>query len=304
MPPNEPEGMTIAAYDCHPNLRRLAAIASLAWALSAGCDLETTPATPVDTESASDAFEDATDAVDTWEPVEIGGSCDAPEECVDEGLCIGNPNGVFSCMRTCDTPWARCEDGSICTPVGNGSQVCYTGGAGEPGTSCQSNLQCDDGLLCVGVNDEEFSCLPGCHVREGGCSADQYCKPLSEEPRGYCRSTVGARCADPMWACARELQCSTELPAAAAANFPDGYCTDSCESNGDCPSGVCRTYPGTDVSMCFATCEYDAACRLTDPYTCLEADDCTAQPDAAGCDAFRDGEALCVPPDLQSWPDE
>jgi len=282
-------------------LARLSAVATLAAILSTSCDLGTAPAAPENTDSSSDTVVHDTDAVDTWEPVEIGGSCDAPGECVHEGLCIGNPNGVFTCMQTCDDPWSRCEGGSICTPVGNGSQVCYTGGAGEPGTSCNSNLQCDDGLLCVEVDDGNFECLPGCHVDLGGCSENEFCKPLSGAPRGYCRSKLGARCDDPEWSCANELQCSTDFPAEAAAAFPDGYCTKSCETDDDCSSGVCRTYPGTDVTLCFATCEYEAACRLADAYGCLEPDDCSSQARAEECNDFRDDASPCVPSDLLDW---
>lgn len=267
-----------------------------------GCDLEHPPPPPGDAEVGTDATTDATDTADADELSPVGGSCDSPGECVDGALCIGNSIGVFTCMRKCDEKWTKCEDGSLCTPVGNGSLVCYTGGANPPGTSCQNQLQCDDGLLCVGLqNQDEFNCLPGCHVRKGGCSSTDFCKPLPEPPRGYCRSYVGARCGDASNSCAAGLKCSTSF-ARLTGKFPGGYCTQECSDDGDCGDGaVCRTYPGTDLDMCFSTCEYDADCRLTDAYSCLEPDDCAAQARSEDCEAFRGGASLCVDSELRDW---
>lgn len=245
------------------------------------------------------------DADGGLETREVGESCDAPEQCVEGSSCIGNPDGEYTCMNYCDDVWTFCENGSVCTPVANGSPICYTGGTSDRRSRCQSNLDCQSGLLCVGVPDETHYCLGACHAEEGGCGDHQRCKPFGSSGKGYCRHVVGDRCSGSN-NCADALTCSSTLAPAVRQKFPGGYCTTSgCESDGDCPGeAVCRTYPDTSISMCFGPCEDDPDCRLTDRYACLDKQFCDVSSGGAGkCNAFRDGADFCVPTDLQSWDD-
>jgi len=51
-------------------------------------------------------------------------------------------------------------------------------------------------------------------------------------------------------------------------DFPNGYCSRSCNSDSDCPSGsVCPT-SGKGDGDCMQTCAGDADCRLTEGYFC------------------------------------
>jgi len=280
----------------------VAALVGVCTLLVGSCDLEESSAPTRDAASDRDSAPNPEDGTDSDDPAAIGSPCDGPGECVEGARCIGNANGVFSCMRTCDEPWARCEDGSLCTPVDSGERVCYTGGASAAGTTCQSNLQCDDGLLCVSVDGNDFYCLPGCHLQLGGCSSEEFCRPLAD-PRGYCRDRVGSRCGQTGRSCPEGLECSSMLEPAVAEAFPNGYCTRSCSGDRDCPSGAeCRSLPEADTDVCLSTCDFDAECRLTSSYTCLESDDCASEVDSSGCEELRDGESLCVPPQLRDWP--
>ena len=269
------------------------------------CDLGDQTA---DTDVSPDAGDTTTDADPdgdgpTIQTKEVGDECNAPEQCVEGSSCIGNPDGEYTCMAFCEDVWTFCEDGSVCTPVANGSPICYTGGALTRGSKCDSNLDCQPGLLCVGVPDNPHYCIDACHADEGGCDANEHCRAFGSSGKGYCRHNVGDRCSGP-GTCTEGLACSSQLDPAVRNNFAGGYCTASgCESDADCPGeAVCRTYPNTSISMCFGPCDDDTDCRLTDHYACLDQSACDNSSGAPSkCNDFRDGKTFCVPADLRTW---
>lgn len=257
-------------------------------------------------DAAGDAAPDGSEDAESFSPREVGVTCNARGECVENASCIGNPFDDYQCMRHCDEHWTLCPDGSVCTPTASGDPICYTGGAARYGEQCQSNLHCSSGLLCIGLEVEQCGqncfCLEACHTGQGGCADDEFCKAFGGSGKGYCRSRVGARCntsAD----CRDDLTCSTEFDAPIPSQFPGGYCsTSECEDDSDCPSDAkCRTYPETEISVCLATCAMEPDCRLTDNYTCLTESHCEQTANPADCKGFRDGANLCVPPALTTW---
>ena len=233
---------------------------------------------------------------------EVGQSCNSPNDCLGDASCIGNPDGDYSCMKNCENVWSLCADGAVCTPVANGSPICYIGGPTPRGETCRSNLDCAPGLLCVGTNEEPHYCVEACHADSGGCSGEDFCMEFGNSGKGYCRHQVGAAC-DNSSECRGDLVCTTGLDAPVSNRFPSGYCTKSgCKNDDDCPGAArCRTYPETSISICFSPCEYPSDCRLAGQYACLDRQECSQSGGADACNAFRDGDDFCVPVDLRSW---
>jgi hypothetical protein len=201
-------------------------------------------------------------------------------------------------MATCDEHWRLCADGSVCTPLRNGSAVCFTGGAGSERDECVFNTDCAPGLLCFGTSAEAY-CLSACHELDPACGPDQICRTRSSG-KGYCRDALGAPC-EASADCAGSLGCTTEeLDTGEQELFPSGYCAlFDCETNSDCPGdSVCRPLGAGDSArrLCLDVCASDADCRFHQGYRCLGAASCEGSDSPESCEARFGPLTLCALP--------
>lgn len=266
-----------------------------------GCFGDDTPPAggDVGVDASADAGADAADAQP--QGIAVGESCHGPAECVEGASCIGTDQpDEFVCMKNCDEVDRICDDGSVCSPrLGAAEPICFIGGSTPRGQRCEDNLDCVPGTRCFGVNGERY-CLEACHELDPGvCPEGTHCQIVSDSGKGLCRSDLGAACqADSE--CTGELSCSADLGAPLADMLPSGYCTAvDCTTDADCPDrGVCRTLPGSDQPLCMYTCGSDADCRFNQDYRCVDERYCQQVDNPDGCQAFRDGEDICFPVQL------
>lgn len=226
--------------------------------------------------------------------VPVGDSCAGPGECVTDALCVGNPQGEFRCMATCPAPYTLCAGGAVClsSSVGD-SSICYTGGTQSQGNPCQTNLDCDDGNLCIG-RDDLFLCHQACGIDED-CEADERCRMLDTGSR-VCENKVGRKCTSSAECPDAEQSCTTEVDPDYLVALPGGLCTfTECEGT-SCPEGsVCLRLPGAPGAVCMPDCDDDSDCRFTSGYRCRNAEQCPAFDDELGCrDAIGDS-TVCLP---------
>lgn len=235
---------------------------------------------------------------DTGAPADIGGGCAGPTDCVEGALCIGNPKDEYTCMRICPRAGRLCEDGSVCAPVTGAPGVCYLGGFRARGAECESNLQCEPGLVCAGVDDNELHCLEACHIDDGGCEEDEFCRTFEGSRKGVCRTRVGAPC-DSAANCPADLAC---VQTVGETPFANGYCSRGCSTEADCPHQAhCRRPPGEKQGVCLAPCTFRAECQFGGGYRCLDDSTCRRTDAPEACRAFRGDASFCVPPALLSF---
>lgn len=234
------------------------------------------------------------------EVVEIGEQCQVPADCSERAACVSRGTGQFVCMETCTERWSICEGGSVCMPLGDGAEaVCYIGGVVSEHERCNSNLDCEAGLLCFGATGKHF-CLEACRVGKSNvCSDSDYCRSAGQ--KGVCRSRIGAPC-DSGEDCPSQLTCSSATSSTVREVFGADVCSKfDCEkaNAGGCPAqSSCRKLPNIETHACFPECRSDSECRFHHGYRCLTADRCEAGKHPERCAQFRDNRGLCVSPTL------
>lgn len=178
--------------------------------------------------------------------LELGEACDFSTECVD-GLCVSIPGGDTSrgvCSKPCDTTVVDCPGGTICVPLA-GQQVrgCFATGTGQPGDTCDSFVDCEDGR-CLADRDGAL-CRRACETRdvESGCAAGTSC--LSTVFGDACfregEGSVGAACREPF-----DCKSLTCLPLGEGGS---ALCTERCDSDAVCGELQCVFF-GVGESFC------------------------------------------------------
>jgi len=67
--------------------------------------------------------------------------------------------------------------------------------------------------------------------------------------------------------CSSSGQCGTSPFECATTNLPNGYCSKSCTTDGDCPpDSLCNPTP----HACRRRCKVSADCRLAEGYSCVD----------------------------------
>ncbi len=209
---------------------------------------------------------------------DIGQACRGDEDC--EGLCINDWPGGY-CTNSCGTG-ADCPEGSTCTPIGRGQQICLLdcdptdtdpcerGGYGctsdfrfpsvcVPG--CSEDSDCTDGLRCDPEGGFGGACYdPSASIgdpctNDEECTASGFCLAefFAGWPAGACIA-FGCDVASNT-GCEGDAQC---LPSMGGG----GLCFDGCASSSDCRDGyTCgadNDFP--DRSICRPGCTDDAQC--------------------------------------------
>ena len=221
-----------------------------------------------------------------------GETCFGPSEC-GSNLCIGTGAGQFECMITCETTYEICENGSVCLPLsGRPESICYTGGLVPKGGSCQTNVNCITGHLCIGA-ETTFYCVSSC-ANDEDCHSGSSCLQLVSGA-SVCASEIGKIC-DTGTDCAPGLGCTTDDVDVADAFYP-GICTHlDCDT---CPSdGACILLDGAIKPVCLPGCADDSDCRFIRGWRCRERDFCGVTPDVEACVSSIEGKSVCVPPEV------
>ncbi|MEM9067444.1 MAG: hypothetical protein AAGE52_03030 [Myxococcota bacterium] len=210
---------------------------------------------------------------------DIGEACRTDDDCAD--LCIEDFPGGY-CTALCGGG-TGCPDGSTCTPVGGGQEICLR--------DCDPVDEDPCGRMFYGcTNDFRFPsvCLPGCRSN-ADCPDGQACDPDGDLGQGTCfnpDAELGDACTDSE-ECDEDGFCLAEF----FAGWPGGACLSfgcdvagntGCEGDGQClpsPRGG---------GLCFGGCETDDDCR--DGYSC-EADD--DFPDRMFCSPACEDDSAC-----------
>jgi hypothetical protein len=218
-------------------------------------------------------------------PCQDGDSCSGPDQCNQDGDCIGGPNAVNG------TP---CDDGLFCTGAEACTDgICNSSGSPCPETACNNcqeatdscfdpaTAPCSDGSTCVtgGNCDGAGTCVGGV-FNAGPCDDGLFCNGTDTCSGGACNLHSGDPCGvpDDDANCAESCNEATDLCNAAD---PDGSpCEDSLYCNGaadECSAGVCA---GTGSAACDdgESCTSDLCVELTD--SCSY----TTSGDGAACD--------------------
>lgn len=141
-------------------------------------------------------------------PAMIGDECTDNADC-EEGLsCFEHElSDTNVCMEDCDLTTTRlCEGGLVCTPHTEETDrppelgVCYLGGATPTGTTCQRNLECEPGSICVCTGTatecmdepETFQqCYRACRLGDSTCDAGEVCTGLEGMgTNGFCQPST------------------------------------------------------------------------------------------------------------------
>ncbi len=189
------------------------------------------------------------------------GCCLSETECVplkdqSHATCGRGGNACRACLpdETCGSAGCvKSVDGGVTTTCGPGNCAgCCT----EDGTclapAFQDDLFCGQGGFFCGA------CLSGYTCEGGGCvaiqSQDGGADAGTKADAGTDAGTDGGIKAALGAACTSNAQCATGF--CQQLGFNDGYCTTSCQSASDCPSGsTCGSDPnGTASNICLKTC--------------------------------------------------
>ena len=179
--------------------------------------------------------------------------------------------GITGCIQDTGQPCTSAEDCTL-------GDTCLTNEDGFPGGYCTTE-QCDISGCPDPLTSECFSfpingtdrviCLALCDYT-GACTRSGYdcydvddrqvCLPLDGAGGNQPRSgEVGSSCTD-------DPQCDEGL---CLTNMPSGYCSQLCDSSGDCPSGAHCEIVGSQ-GFCYRDCQNNDQCRSG--YDCSTSD--------------------------------
>ena len=193
---------------------------------------------------------------------EAGGSCVQITDCTTDADCDPGPycrgagqcNANGRCVTSGTTPTndvqcdinARCDNdlmGCVCNPgyvdVGNGC---------EP-LQCAADADCDDGIVCNGVERCDTgtnACVPGDAIT---CDGDSYCSESAGEcvcPAGLAAGSAGC---EPI-ACTSSDDCTSPLACGGSStcDVASGVCTPGAPVS--CGEGACAEHEGTAWCLC------------------------------------------------------
>ncbi len=181
-----------------------------------------------------------------------------PGELCDTGI----PSGDAGACPT------SCNDGDACTQDTLQGQDCQTECLFEPITSCTPGDGCCP-AGCGLVQDNGDTDCPGCGngITEG--SLGEECDDGNRENNDSCTTSCTNNYGNVGDPCTDTAPCS-------AGNFclaqpPGGYCTRTCQSDQQCPTGsVCSDQLGNEgpTNYCVETCTTDTECRWDEGYKC------------------------------------
>jgi hypothetical protein len=119
----------------------------------------------------------------------VGMPCSASDPCPNNFDCGIDGDRELVCARVCDLSTETvCDDGGTCLPVGSMGSICYAGGAVGIGGTCEGDLDCTHGAICLGVvgTTRPPRCFRGCNYGEPNtCPGSSHCSP-STNGGGYC----------------------------------------------------------------------------------------------------------------------
>ncbi len=208
-----------------------------------------------------------------------------PKTCADVGATCGEVDdgcgGTLSC-GTCSGTKSCQNNSCVDVPVGVIGDAC-TSDANCP-VDCADAPDFKDGF-CTNMCDDDFDCTSGNHCIQmpnystkfcaPNCQADNDCRgdgygcwdvdydgtdECAPKPQGS--SSVGEACAG-LYECDANSNICIQ-----SQDFPDGYCSQECYFNIECPFGsVCMTNPDRP-GFCAAECSNGNDCRSQ--YACTE----------------------------------
>lgn len=194
-----------------------------------------------------------------------------------EGICGGMVQEDCGQLgQDCCTAGAACSRGLTCS-----AGSCVAPSCGQDGQACCSGDSCNFGLSCNGGTCGAAQCGNQGQACCGGdtqCAGSLVCSGGTCQTSGTGTAAIGAACTD-------AGQCAGGR-CLGSANYPAGYCTRNCNTQGDCPTGsVCTTDPSNAINrVCLDACSQIGAqgdCRAgyvcdragshqpTDPGVCV-----------------------------------
>lgn len=213
-----------------------------------------------------------------------------------EGLvCFPNVEGDHVCLKECDAyrEGAVCASGEACAPRSPDPPplfVCWPGGRGARGETCEGVRQCARGLLCnadhvceEACNRLDYDCrTPGTVCHHGVCAAP--------------RLPVGAPCSEDTDCAAAYSRCGAETAFTCQPSCINGLSDPSrartclaggpCNEDGDCPLG-----PIEPVDACERTPSGSLGCR--ERQVCAMTSRGVRRCMDAGCRPDGSGEVRC-----------
>ena len=210
-------------------------------------------------------------------------ACKVDADCGDASYqCITLLNGTF-CAKKCSTvgecPAAfKCDkadtkaannnclppnyscDGCLVTPCDPGqSCVASTGQCAvvkQQCDSCNSQLDCADGLKCVQIGSAGKVCAPTCDGG-GACPDNSTCQ----------KTVVGNICAYQASTCCYGANCTVASACSSCADKCFGGACVACLNDGQCPGGTCDANSHTCITS--GACQAPTPIKLADG-TCVE----------------------------------
>lgn len=197
----------------------------------------------------------ATNNVTNNTTMTTGPQCEPGEfECGVECCGLGQQCDVDTCVeqfvgRRC-TQDSECGDATCLTQAATG----FT--AGYCSQTCDTDTPCPAGTVCTADNYCAVECDADgmCARTELECGSPQG-GPQACYPSGIGTGVVGA-------ACGSVSQCAGGVGALCDVSYPDGLCSNACDTDTDCAAGShCD-------GICLADCESSRDCRTN--YDCID----------------------------------
>lgn len=186
-------------------------------------------------------------------------ACDAGLSCVSGFCSDGTGPTCGARAQTCCPGEIPCSRGLTCE-----NNRCVTPACGDEGIACCADNACNGDLTCQGG----ICRAEACGASGQTCCPGAVCDGTLTCAGGICGGSGGT--APIGAACTADDQC--QLNRCSTAAWPDGYCTQACSSNTQCPGdSLCSPNPFNLAAgaMCLDTCDtpgVQSSCR--EGYVC------------------------------------